>query len=159
MCRHGAASGTRAREIDAVPNPATDIVDLAILARARQELGVNFTRMLGYFRDDGWRSLLAIEEAMRAGSAAALVKPAHTLKGEALQFGARPLAELAELIEDTARRCVEDQEAPNELVGDIIRLRPLFEATVALFDREASTIARRQGFGRRMPIAPGYGQR
>lgn len=142
-----------------MPNSTTAIVDLAILSRTREELGASFTRMLGYFREDGWRSLLAIEEAMRAGSAAGLVKPAHTLKGEALAFGARPLAELAELIEETARRCVEDHEAPNELVGDIIRLRPLFEATVALLDREASTVARRQGFGRRMPIAPGYGQR
>ena len=137
----------------------TNIVDLATLSQAREELGPGFTRLLGYFREDGRRSLLAIEEAMRAGNAAALVNPAHMLKGEALQFGARPLAELAEDIEETARRCVENHEAPNELVGTIVRLRPLFEATLALFDREANTPGRRHAFGRRMPIAPGYGSR
>lgn len=142
-----------------MPNPTAAFVDLATLSQAREELGAGFVRMLGYFREDGWRSLLAIEEAMRAGNAASLIRPAHTLKGEALQFGARPLAELAEYIEETARRCVEDHEAPNALVGDIVRLRPLFEATLALFDREASMLSRRQGFGRRMPIVPGYGQR
>lgn len=139
-------------------DPIPALIDLPTLSHAREELGAGFPRMLGYFRDDGRRALLAIEEAMRAGNAAALVGPAHTLKGEALQFGALPLAELAEYIEETARRCVEDQEAPNELVGDIVRLRPLFDATLALFDRELAP-GRRPGFGRRVPIAPGYGPR
>jgi HPt (histidine-containing phosphotransfer) domain-containing protein len=142
-----------------VPNTLPAIVDLATLAQVREEYGAGFGRVLGYFRDDGRRSLLLIEEAMRTGNAAALVNPAHMLKGEALQFGALPLAELAEQIEETARRCVEDHEAPNELVGDIIRLRPLFDATLALFDRETNAPGRRHGFGRRMPIVPGYGQR
>jgi HPt (histidine-containing phosphotransfer) domain-containing protein len=141
-----------------VENP-TNIVDLATLSQVREELGPGFPRLLGYFREDGRRSLLAIEEAMRAGNAAALVNPAHMLKGEALQFGAQPLAELAEYIEETARSCVENRESPNELVGDIVRLRPLFEATLALFDREASVSGRRHAFGRRMPIVPGYGSR
>jgi HPt (histidine-containing phosphotransfer) domain-containing protein len=135
------------------------IVDPSVFARVRGELGGGFVRALGYFRDDGRRSILLIEEAMRAGSAAALVNPAHMLKGEALHLGAHSLAALAEHIEETARRCVEDREAPNELVGDVVRLRPLFEATLALFDRDGQSASRRHGFGRRMPIVPGYGQR
>ena len=131
-----------------------------VLSRTRAELGTGFTRILGYFREDGHKSVVAIEEAIRAGSAAALVIPAHTLKGEALQFGAQPLAELVEHIEMTARRCVEQHERPDELLGDVVRLRPLFEATLALFDREAGKPSdRRPSFGRKMPIVPGYGQR
>jgi len=136
------------------------IVDMTVLSQARAELGSGFTRILSYFREDGQKSLVALEEAIRAGSAAGLVIPAHTLKGEALQFGAQPLAELAEHIEMTARRCVEQHERPDELLGDVVRLRPLFEATLALFDRETQVqVDRRPSFGRKMPIAPGFGQR
>ena len=116
-----------------MPNDPKAIVDLTVLSQAREELGAGFVRMLGYFRDDGHKSVAAIEEAMRGGNAAAMVLPAHTLKGESLHFGARPLAELAETIEMVARRCVEMHEAPNELLSDIVQLRPLFEATLALF--------------------------
>jgi chemotaxis protein histidine kinase CheA len=89
---------------------------------------------------------------MRARSAAALVRPAHTLKGDALQFGAEPLGELAEHIEVVARRCVETRDEPDELIPEVVKLRPLFEETLALFDRETSPlIARRPvaGFGRK----------
>jgi len=131
-----------------------------VLSQARTELGAGFTRILSYFREDGHKSLVAIEEAIRAGNSAALVIPAHTLKGEALQFGAQPLAELAEHIEMTARRCVEQHERPDELLADVVRLRPLFEATLALFDREMNLMTdRRPSFGRKAPVAPGYGQR
>lgn len=106
--------------------------------------------MLNYFREDGQKSVSAIEEAMRSANAAALVLPAHTLKGESLQFGAQPLAELAESIEVSARRCVEMHEKPNGLLGEVVRLRPLFEATLALFERETDPIVdRRPVFGRK----------
>ena len=133
------------------------IVDLGVLSQAREELGAGFVRMLTYFREDGRKSVLAIEEAMRGGNAAALVLPAHTLKGESLQFGAQPLAELAEKIEMVARRCVEHHETPTELLGDVVRLKPLFEATLAIFDRESNPLVdRRPVFGRRS--APGTGR-
>jgi HPt (histidine-containing phosphotransfer) domain-containing protein len=133
---------------------------MVVLSQARAELGNGFVRILSYFREDGHKSVTAIEDAIRAGNSAALVIPAHTLKGEALQFGAQPLAELAEHIEMTARRCVEQHERPEELLGDVVRLRPLFEATLALFDRETNRSSdRRPSFGRKMPIMPGYSQR
>jgi len=137
-------------------NP-TSIVDFHTLSQARQELGAAFVRMMSYFREDGRKSVLAIEEAMRAGNAAALVLPAHTLKGESLQFGAQPLAELAEKIEMVARRCIEHHEEPNELLGDVVRLKPLFEATLALFERELNPLVdRRPVFGRKA-VLPGGG--
>ncbi len=136
-------------------NDPQAIVDLAVLSQAREELGAGFIRLLSYFREDGRKSVLAIEEAMRSGNAAALVLPAHTLKGESLQFGAQPLAELAERIEIVGRRCVELHESPNELLSDVVKLRPLFEATLARFDRETDPIVdRRPVFGRKTSIAP-----
>ena len=63
------------------------LVDWVAYAHARGELGAGFVRILGYFREDGVKSVAAIEGAMRAQSAAAMVIPAHTLKGEARQFG------------------------------------------------------------------------
>jgi histidine phosphotransfer protein HptB len=67
------------------------LIDWAAFNQARAELGSDFVRILGYFREDGVKSLDAIEAAMRAKNAAALVRPAHTLKGESRQFGAEPL--------------------------------------------------------------------
>jgi histidine phosphotransfer protein HptB len=126
------------------------IVDWAVFSRARAELGAGFVRILSYFREDGAKSVAAIEEAIRAGSATALVIPAHTLKGESAQFGAEPLAALAEHIETIARRCVEHHETPDELIEDVVKLRPLFEQTLALFDRETNPLMdRRPAFGRK----------
>lgn len=132
---------------------AAELVDWGVFARARTELGAAFVRILGYFREDGTKAVSAIENAFRDRNAAALVLPAHTLKGEARQFGAAPLALVAEEIEMVARRCVEAREAPDELIERVVELRPLFDATLRLFDREtAPAVSRRPapgGFGRR----------
>jgi HPt (histidine-containing phosphotransfer) domain-containing protein len=132
------------------------LVDWAAYARARAELGAGFVRILGYFREDGVKSVAAIETAMRAGQTAALVIPAHTLKGEARQFGAEPLADLAERIETIARDCVETHESCEEALEPVTRLRPLFEQTLMLLEREANPLVARKpagagaGFGRRI---------
>jgi histidine phosphotransfer protein HptB len=127
------------------------LVNWTNFAQARAELGANFVRILGYFREDGIKSVTQIEEAMRAHNAAALVIPAHTLKGEARQFGADLLGDLAETIEDTARTCVEQHETPTDVLEHVVQLRPLFEQTLALLEREASPVVARKPamFGRR----------
>jgi HPt (histidine-containing phosphotransfer) domain-containing protein len=117
------------------------LVNWSDFSLARSQLGDQFVRILGYFREDGIKSISAIEDAMRHRDAAALVRPAHTLKGEALQFGAEPLGLLAEQIEHVSRRCVETRESPEELIESVVRLRPLFEETFALFDRETAVAA------------------
>lgn len=133
------------------------LVDWTAYARARAELGASFGRILGYFREDGVKSVAAVEAAMRARQAAAMVIPAHTLKGEAHQFGARPLSALAEAVEDIARGCVERQDAPDEALEHVVRLRPLFNETLAMLERGAAPPAeRRGGFGRRP--AGGFGR-
>ena len=126
------------------------LVDWAAFQAARSELGAGFVRILGYFREDGIKSVAAIENAMRGGNAAALVLPAHTLKGESRQFGAEPLAMLAESIEHIARQCVETRDAPEEALEEVVKLRPCFEATLTMLEREANPLVeRRPQFGRR----------
>lgn len=127
----------------------TDIIDWPVYRTLRAEVGAGFGRILGYFRDDGAKSVAAIEAAMARCDAVALVIPAHTLKGEALQFGARPLGLLAERIETAARDCVEARSAPDALAFDIDGLRPLFERTLALLARDGAIPAARPVFGRR----------
>ncbi len=139
---------------------AAELVDWGAFARVRAELGTGFVRILGYFREDGAKAVDAIETAIRERNAAALVLPAHTLKGEARQFGAEPLAALAEVIEMTSRRCVEAREAPDELIERVVELRPLFDATLRLFDREVSPLVdRRPAFGRKPVGGFGMAQR
>ena len=130
------------------------LVDWTAFGQARAELGSGFVRILGYFREDGVKSVAAIETAMRGRNAAAMVIPAHTLKGEARQFGAEPLGALAEQIENIARDCVEMQDTPDEALEPVTRLRPLFIETLQLLEREASPLVARRpqggGFGRRI---------
>ncbi|HVJ01984.1 MAG TPA: Hpt domain-containing protein [Sphingomonas sp.] len=128
-----------------------ELIDWSAYAQARTELGANFVRILGYFREDGVKSVSRIEDAMRAHNAAAMVIPAHTLKGESRQFGAEPLSELAETIEMMARACVERHDTPDAVLEHVVRLRPLFESTLTLLEREANPLVSRRpaGFGRR----------
>ena len=129
------------------------LVNWDAFAQSRAELGASFVRILGYFREDGVKSVAQIEEAMHDGNTAALVLPAHTIKGEARQFGAEPLAQIAELIESTARVCVESRRFPDELVPEVVELRKLFSRTVDLFDRATNPLLTRSsqsGFGRKV---------
>ena len=131
-----------------------DLVDWVHFEKSRAELGPGFIRILSYFREDGTKSLAQIEQAMRDESAVGLVMPAHTLKGEARQFGAEPLANVAELIEKTARLCVETHRFPDELVKDVVELRKLFQQTIEMFDKATNPLLTRApaagGFGRKV---------
>ncbi len=127
------------------------LVDWDAFTQARSELGAGFVRILGYFQEDGIKSVAAIEAAMRAHNAAAMVLPAHTLKGEARQFGAEPLALVAEKIETIARTSVEKRDTPDSALEHVVGLRELFESTLTLLLREANPLVERRptGFGRR----------
>ena len=129
-----------------------DIIDWAHFEKHRAELGPGFIRILGYFREDGERSVAQIEEAMREENTTALVIPAHTIKGESRQLGAEPLAKIAELIESTARLCIETHRFPDELVPQVVELRRLFTETIAQFDKATNPLMTRTaptGFGRK----------
>jgi len=130
-----------------VTDERPDIVDWVHFEKSRAELGPGFIRILSYFKEDGVKSITQIESAMRDQNTTALVLPAHTLKGEARQLGAEPLAKVAELIETTARFCVESRRFPDELVPEVVELRRLFAATVELFDKETNPLLTRAAGG------------
>jgi HPt (histidine-containing phosphotransfer) domain-containing protein len=135
-----------------VADEARNIVDWAFFEKSRAELGPGFIRILTYFKEDGQKSVAQIEQAMRDQNTVALVLPAHTLKGESRQLGAEPLAKIAELIESTARFCVESRRFPDELVPEVVQLRKLFNETVELFDKATNPLMTRSspgGFGRK----------
>lgn len=126
------------------------LVDWDEFRATRTQLGAAFVRILGYFREDGTKSVAAIEEAMRARDARGLVMPAHTLKSEARQFGGERLGALAEDIEMFARHCVEAQLSPEEYLPRVVTLRTLFEQTLEALEREANPLVQRKpaSFGR-----------
>lgn len=133
-----------------------ELIDRDGYERARAQLGASFSRILGYFREDGIRSVAEAEQAMRDRNAAALVIPAHTLKGESRQFGSRALGDLAERIEMGARQCVEQRAGPEELIGDVADLRGCFDRTLAELEAHAGASAPRRspaGFGRKSGTA------
>jgi histidine phosphotransfer protein HptB len=131
----------------------SDIIDWGYFEKSRAELGPGFIRILTYFREDGAKSLAAIEQAMHEHNTVALVIPAHTLKGESRQFGAEPLAAVAEKIEQVARTCIETHRFPDELVPDVVELRRLWNRTVELFDKATNPLQSRAapgGFGKKV---------
>ena len=120
-----------------------NIVDWVHFEKSRSELGPGFIRILSYFREDGVKSVAQIEQAMRDHDTVALIIPAHTLKGESRQFGAEPLAVIAELIEQTARLCVETHRFPDELIPEVVQLRKLFDQTIELFEKATNPLVSR----------------
>ena len=131
---------------------ARDIIDWGYFEKSRTEMGPGFIRILSYFKEDGTKSIAQIEQAMREENTIALVMPAHTLKGESRQLGAEPLAKVAELIETTARFCVESRRFPDELVPEVVALRRLFNETVDQFDKATNPLLTRaapNAFGRK----------
>jgi HPt (histidine-containing phosphotransfer) domain-containing protein len=138
-----------------VTDEARNIVDWAHFEKSRSELGPGFIRILAYFKEDGVKSIAEIEKAMRDQNTTGLVLPAHTLKGESRQLGAEPVAKIAELIETTARFCMETHRFPDELVPQVVELRRLFSETVELFEKATNPLMTRApagpgGFGRKI---------
>ena len=126
---------------------ARDIIDWAYFEKNRAELGPGFIRILTYFKEDGTKSIAQIEQAMRDENTVALVIPAHTLKGESRQLGAEPLAKIAELIETTARFCIENGRFPDELIPHVVELRRMFDSTIEQFDKATNPLMTRSGSG------------
>lgn len=131
----------------------SDIIDWVHFEKSRAELGPGFIRILSYFREDGEKSILAIEQAMHEQNTVALVIPAHTLKGEARQFGAEPLAAVAEKIEQTARYSIESRRFPDELVPDVVELKRLWSSTIEQFDKATNPLQSRG------PVGGGFGKK
>ena len=120
------------------------IVDWERFAQARAQLGANLVRVVGYFRDDGKKSVDAIEVALKTRNAIQIIGPADLLKTDAMQIGALTVAELAEDIEFGARDCVEWHQAPDSLIAPVLQLRSIFEESLAQLEREVNPLAVRR---------------
>lgn len=133
------------------------VVNWTTFDQTRALIGSDFAKILGYYRDDAAKCVVAVEQAYKLRDAVSMVRPAHTLKGDSLQFGGEALGRLAEHIEHSARRCVEEHSAPDKLDAEIIRLRPLLIETLAAFERE---LVRSQPTPLRRPAAAaGFGRK
>jgi histidine phosphotransfer protein HptB len=137
---------------------AATIVDWSKFSQMRSELGANFVRILGYFREDGEKSVARIEQAMHGRDIAAIVLPAHTMKAEARQFGAEPLADLAEEIEMAGRRALELHLFPDDLLPQVAKLRPLYHRTIVLLEEETNPLAQRRGAFGKKPSNQDFGR-
>jgi HPt (histidine-containing phosphotransfer) domain-containing protein len=106
------------------------LIDELFHDTARQAMGEAYTRLLGYFHEDGIRAVAAIEHAMAMSSSSGMVAPAHKLKGEAAQLGAIRLSALAHAIERESRDCLEGQYEPDGVRTEVAMLRACFQQTV-----------------------------
>jgi HPt (histidine-containing phosphotransfer) domain-containing protein len=134
------------------------LVDWAKFTQMRTELGADFVRILGYFREDGEKAVAMIEDAMHRREAANFVIPAHTMKTEARQFGAYPLGDLTEEIEIVARRSLESRLFPDQILPQVARLRPLYLETMALLEQETNPLAVRRPGHARAPSNQEFGR-
>jgi histidine phosphotransfer protein HptB len=127
-----------------IAQTAEVVIDWARFAQARSQLGSNFIRVISYFKEDGVKSVTAIEEGMRALNPIAMVGPADLLKMDAMQIGALSVAELAEDVEYAARDCIEWHQSPEALLANVIQLRTVLEGTLEQLDREVSPLVARR---------------
>ncbi len=127
---------------------AAQLIDWNAFSASRASMGAGFVRMLSYFREDGETAVARIECAMQGGDAAALVAPADRLKEDAQAFGADMLADLAEEIEVTARRAIENRLFPSDLIPEVAKLRPLYATTVEQLERAATPLQPRRAAAR-----------
>ena len=66
---------------------------------------------------------------------------------------AKLATKIAELIETTARFCIENGRFPDELVPEVVELKALFNQTVELFEKATNPLLTRAaptGFGRKV---------
>ena len=133
------------------------VVNWTTFGQTRALIGNDFAQILSYYRDDAAKNVVAVEQAYKLRDAVSMVRPAHTLKGDSLQFGGEAIGRLAEHIEHSARRCVEEHSAPDSLDAEILRLRPLLIETLAQFEKELKNSA--AAAMRRPPVAAGFGRK
>jgi len=121
----------------------SELINWPVFTLMRETLGMHFIRLLGYLRDDGTKSVSAIEAALHSADSSRIVIPAHTLKSEAAQFGADQLSMLAEEIEIASRHYVEIQRDPSDLTDKITALRPLLENSLSALEDGKSLLVHR----------------
>jgi PAS domain S-box-containing protein len=118
---------------DKAPVPTTITLDPAAI-RPIQELEALgrsglFEEMLDLFREEGAKRVAELRDALAERDAVLVHRLAHTMKGEALSWGATDLIETSRLIEERAR-----DGHLNNLERPLEELAVIFEATVVALD-------------------------
>ena len=107
------------------------MIDDGVLAelRASVESDMTFVRdLVDAYIADSEGCIIAIDAAVAAGDAAALVRPAHTLKSSSATVGAMPLSTTARTLETAARTgALDDAEAQRAAA----RIRAEWESSTA----------------------------
>jgi CheY-like chemotaxis protein len=128
-----AAAPTGIGRADKAPTPTTITLDPAAI-RPIQELEALgrsglFEEMLDLFREEGAKRVAELRDALAQRDAVLVHRLAHTMKGEALSWGATDLIESSRQIEEQAR----DGHLDN-LERSVEELAVIFEATVVALD-------------------------
>ena len=103
-----------------VPEPDLPILDEATLSEVRESVEGDTAfvgELITAYLADGTAHLTAIEAAVAAGDAAALVRPAHTLKSSSATVGAMRLSARARRLEEAGRSGSIDDEATRTDAG------------------------------------------
>lgn len=106
-----------------------DLLDMTALDDARTTMKQKFPLIIEYFLEDAKGYMAQIEQAANAGTAEAMVMPAHTLKSSSKQVGGVKLSECAEDVEKWARGAETPLQDFATLVPRLERLRAIFAAT------------------------------
>jgi HPt (histidine-containing phosphotransfer) domain-containing protein len=99
-----------------VSEPDAPIVAAAVLEELAASVGGDRTfvvELIEAYLNDSAAQLEAVEAAVAAGDAAALVRPAHTLKSSSATLGAQHVASQARALEMAGRGGSIDEEARN----------------------------------------------
>jgi HPt (histidine-containing phosphotransfer) domain-containing protein len=97
-----------------MPDPDAPIVDIAVLDELAASVGGDrpfVLQLIDTYRRESAAQLQAVEEAMAAGDATALVRPAHTLKSSSATLGVQRVSVQARALEGAGRSGVLNDEA------------------------------------------------
>ena len=89
-----------------MPEPDAQVLDPAVLAELAESVGGDrafVVDLVETYLADGATQLVDIEAAFAANDAAAIVRPAHTLKSSSATMGAMQLAAVARAVELAGR--------------------------------------------------------
>ena len=125
-----------------MPEPDLPILDEATLAEVRASVDGDsafVVELIEAYLADGTAHLAAIDAAMSAVDAEALVRPAHTLKSSSATVGAQRLSSRARALEQAARSGSIDDDATRAeadgLAGDWAATADALRAWAAEADR------------------------
>lgn len=107
----------------------TPVLDGAVVAELRESVGGDdafVVELAGAYLAEAPGQLADMETAAKGGDAAAIVRPAHTLKSSSAALGAMRLAALCRKIEFDGR-----EGRVDELVPQVVEARQVWDETVA----------------------------